>query len=567
MVKWSTILVGTIPLFFVACASSVNQDSGSKLGVKNGDDLPFIGSISPTAGAPGTIVEILGGQLIGNDVTQVNFEQTPGLVLSTADDKITVRAPALPVGSPTLVDITVFVGNLQSTSVDAFQYTQTVNCNDLPRIDSISPQSATNNETVSVSGAGFIAADSQISIGGAAATTVVQSENLLTISVPNLNSVCLVATCDFDMILQNSNGCQDIEVDGFTYERDGDGDGLSDQDEESCGSNPNLPDSDGDGLTDPIECSESSCDPNNPDSDLDGTSDKLEFDKFGDCVVNNDYDEDGFKNYLECNDENDCDCKDQDSAVNPSAADTANDGVDTNCKPDKTQCDDVGDSLGMTSQQKAGFQCSTNALGKIFGAFLPVETIDVYQLDDPAYANAHLNYLCMQVYLDYEPDEPKYWGDTATYRIESWRVQSGTKQSTPSNFPNVGNLFSYELAEPALTVINNPQSIPEILLGSDSGQHHECGSINSWGSVSVSSDYDFGEAGALNEGSDECDYNDGVLPSGDNYIRVVPHSYGEGMRMGLEARLTAYELEDINGMGDYWWRYWSMPSSGCWLGD
>ena len=58
-------------------------------------------------------------------------------------------------------------------------------------------------------------------------------------------------------------------------DKDTDGDGLTDEEEEDLGTNPTNPDTDGDGLTDKEEI-EYGTDPTNPDTDGDGMSDKEE---------------------------------------------------------------------------------------------------------------------------------------------------------------------------------------------------------------------------------------------------------------------------------------------------
>lgn len=70
---------------------------------------------------------------------------------------------------------------------------------------------------------------------------------------------------------------------------DSDGDGLSDADESTAGSDPYNPDSDGDGITDADEVNQTGSDPTNTDSDGDGISDYNE--QYGNESV--DEDEDG----------------------------------------------------------------------------------------------------------------------------------------------------------------------------------------------------------------------------------------------------------------------------------
>ena len=78
---------------------------------------------------------------------------------------------------------------------------------------------------------------------------------------------------------------------------DTDGDGLSDEDEISFGSDPSNPDSDGDGLGDAEEF-EAGTDPNNPDSDGDGLNDFNEVQQGTDPLVA-DTDGDGFDDLFE----------------------------------------------------------------------------------------------------------------------------------------------------------------------------------------------------------------------------------------------------------------------------
>jgi hypothetical protein len=69
----------------------------------------------------------------------------------------------------------------------------------------------------------------------------------------------------------DNNGGPDAGPDA-TDNRDADGDGVNDDEEERNGTDPNNPDSDGDGLNDGDE-KERGADPNNPDSDGDGVND------------------------------------------------------------------------------------------------------------------------------------------------------------------------------------------------------------------------------------------------------------------------------------------------------
>ena len=87
---------------------------------------------------------------------------------------------------------------------------------------------------------------------------------------------------DMDGVLNNQDACpntdedDDVDQNGCAAsQRDSDNDGLTDEEEETLGTNPNDADTDGDGLNDGQEINLGT-DPNNADSDGDGLSDSEE---------------------------------------------------------------------------------------------------------------------------------------------------------------------------------------------------------------------------------------------------------------------------------------------------
>lgn len=84
------------------------------------------------------------------------------------------------------------------------------------------------------------------------------------------------------LLLLAASGCDGkvgggADAGGDAGQRDSDGDGLTDAEEEALGTDPNNADSDGDGIPDGDE-NQNGTDPNNPDSDGDGVPDGVEID-------------------------------------------------------------------------------------------------------------------------------------------------------------------------------------------------------------------------------------------------------------------------------------------------
>lgn len=98
---------------------------------------------------------------------------------------------------------------------------------------------------------------------------------------------------------------------------DTDGDGLTDSQETTLGTNPNNPDSDGDGLSDGAEVNTHSTDPLDNDSDNDGLTDGAEVNTHGTLPNDSDTDNDGLSDGAEVNTH----------GTLPNDSDTDNDGL------------------------------------------------------------------------------------------------------------------------------------------------------------------------------------------------------------------------------------------------
>ncbi|MBD3191021.1 MAG: hypothetical protein GF308_10275 [Candidatus Heimdallarchaeota archaeon] len=99
--------------------------------------------------------------------------------------------------------------------------------------------------------------------------------------------------------------------------KDSDNDGLTDEEEEYFGTDPNLWDTDGDGLSDWYEVYALHTDPINSDSDQDGLTDGDEIYDIGSNPMKNDSDDDGL-----------LDGKEFEIGTNPCKQDTDGDGLD-----------------------------------------------------------------------------------------------------------------------------------------------------------------------------------------------------------------------------------------------
>ena len=126
---------------------------------------------------------------------------------------------------------------------------------------------------------------------------------------------------------------------------DTDGDGLTDDEEDVLGTDPNNPDSDGDGLTDGEEVNDTETDPNNPDSDGDGLDDGDEVDIHDTDPNNPDSDGDGLTDDEEVNT----------TGTDPNDRDTDGDGLDDNEELDVFNTDPLdpdSDGDGLTDGEE-----------------------------------------------------------------------------------------------------------------------------------------------------------------------------------------------------------------------
>lgn len=131
---------------------------------------PFISSVLPTAGAPGTPVVIQGSGFFG--VEAVWFNTTRAQYTVTSSGRITTTVPADATTGP----ITVDTASGSATTTGDFVVA--------PRILAVAPASAGRGEPVVIYGANFIEGNTTVKFNGLAALTEVVATTQLSVIVP-----------------------------------------------------------------------------------------------------------------------------------------------------------------------------------------------------------------------------------------------------------------------------------------------------------------------------------------------------------------------------------------------
>lgn len=283
------------------------------------------------------------------EVRKVLFASREAAILHAEDSAIEVQVPAG--DSVGAVDVSlVDAQGRKADFFDAFTYTRATLCTTRPKITALTPNSGRMDTHVDVSGENFVvdlAGSAIVSIGGERARyegTV--SHSTIGVAVPSLDHVC-AGTCKVDVVAANPDGCSSVLEGGFLYgPPDSDGDGLSDPEESTYGTDPASVDTDGDGLHDGVEVHTYRTDPLAKDTDRDGRTDYEEVttQPLTD-PTNADNDGDGEANMTSGG----TDCKDDDPTVYSTAPDVFGNGMDKNCKPDVVECQTTH-ALGYTAK-------------------------------------------------------------------------------------------------------------------------------------------------------------------------------------------------------------------------
>ena len=131
---------------------------------------PFISSVLPTAGAPGTPVVIQGSGFFG--VEAVWFNTTRAQYTVTSSGRITTTVPTDATTGP----ITVDTSSGSATTTGDFVVA--------PRILAVVPESASRGESVVIYGANFVEGNTTVKFNGLAALTEVVAATQLNVIVP-----------------------------------------------------------------------------------------------------------------------------------------------------------------------------------------------------------------------------------------------------------------------------------------------------------------------------------------------------------------------------------------------
>ncbi len=163
-------------------------------------------------------------------------------------------------------------------------------------------------------------------------------------TVVNQEENAIGADGEVEKHTQGSFACYDEALSSAPV--DTDEDGLTDEEEEALGTDPNLADTDGDGLSD-FEEAEGPTDPTNEDSDGDGLNDGEELTEYDTDPINEDSDGDGVNDGQEIADETDPNNEDSDE-------DGVNDGQEADNGTDPNNEDTDSDGLTDSEELEEG---------------------------------------------------------------------------------------------------------------------------------------------------------------------------------------------------------------------
>ena len=141
------IAVGTTVAVSVLACSGENVIGPNFLFTSSCPPTPTITSLSPTSGAPCTIVTINGTNL--NDIQAVFFGGVPGTIVSQNGSSLVVNAPA-GIAAGASVAVSVLACNGSTVTGPSFLFTRS--CSPTPTITNISPASGPTGTLVTITG-------------------------------------------------------------------------------------------------------------------------------------------------------------------------------------------------------------------------------------------------------------------------------------------------------------------------------------------------------------------------------------------------------------------------------